>query len=104
MLLSSFLCVSLRAAVRQPKTPIPPSCQFTEEEGVKLEDGRAPVCYFCKRDVDDAKAVQGEFIRVSQRDTRWRGQLRSDQKQTCDLLRRATFVGGLLCLSRCWPW
>lgn len=27
-------------------------------------DGRAPVCYFCKGDVDDPEAIEGAFIRV----------------------------------------
>ena len=50
----------------QPKTPPQPASQFTKEQGAKLEEGRTPVCYFCKGDVDDADTVQGAFIRVRQ--------------------------------------
>lgn len=41
-----------------------PSLQFSEEEEAKLLEGRAPVCYFCKGDTDDAQSEEGVFVRV----------------------------------------
>ena len=49
----------------QPKPPPKPSLQFTPEQELVLLDARAPVCYFCKGDGDDADSVEGAFIRVS---------------------------------------
>lgn len=51
----------------QPKTPPQPAAQFTKKQEAQLEDGRAPVCYFCKGDVDDADTDEGAFIRVRER-------------------------------------